>query len=93
MGRQIINLPVAPMCLRPALCGIYEAAVVVLQIHLNSLNSIVYDMYHQVFNANKSSALCPCTVCVTHNSHKKEHYSPVQHLLIGLSKGSALCSL
>jgi len=75
------------------MCGIFEAAVDVLQIHLNSLNSIVYDMYRQVFNANESSALCPCALCFTHNPHKKEHYSPVQHLLIGISKGSALCSL
>jgi len=52
------------MCLRPAPCGIFEAAIVVLQIHLNSFNSIVYDMYHQVFNTNENSALCPCTVCM-----------------------------
>ena len=32
-------------------------------------------------------------VCVSHNSYKKEHCFPVQHLLIVFSKGSALCSL
>ena len=42
-GRQIINLPEAPICLRPALRGIFEAAVLFLQIQLNSSNSIVYD--------------------------------------------------
>ena len=32
-------------------------------------------------------------VRVSHNSHKKEHHFPVLRLLIGISKGSALCSL